>query len=815
MSIKRSLLSLVVSVVVFTGCNNGSTVTVTQLSPGAECAAGGVKIETTGKDAQIICNGASGTNGTNGTNGTSGNTGANGAQTLLSETTLPQGDTHCPGGGTLVQSGLDNGGDGGVANDGILEPGEVTASTPVCNGDTGARPGSLTPPAGAAGTDTINLNGGVASVGIAGTGGSFYASINGGTNGGHVKAFTTGHVDATFTVPTPGPAVYGPVGLTLSADLEVPMADGLPSGFDAGTVFLVNNALGIAQDDGGVSYVTGLNVTAGTTVTLSSGFSMNNALTNAGTLKFPPGSEVSISCDQYVGAAGSKLLGRGVDGSGTTSATRGASLYLSTNSALINQGSADFSGGSGTDGAPGGYLQFNAYGKLYNTGNLVVLGGEGTTGNGASGGGLDLRANYGVYNSGALDVSGGRGAGSVGGSAGYVQLQLNQSGPVFNTGAISANGGDATQADGRAGNGGTIAMYPSAGSLLTSGALTAHGGAADVGGPGGSIHLEEQNGGSSPIYGSGLLPSGNVWVSGSLDASGGAGFNGGSGYSAPGHSGGTGGTIQVTLATSNPNGAELAFFGYASISANGASGETGGAGGQLRLMQGDDWSNTFGGAIINNVALSAAGGAGTTTALTDGGVPTGGNGGRIYLQTQQNYYSNSDSFEQVINTGNLDVSGATGNGGGSAGGVYIFGLEGVSTTSTLKASGGVGTLGTSGRGGDLEIAAQNGPTTLGGTVTATGASSTKGDGGKGGYLGLQGSVVHLTTAVDLHAGDGEPVAGSGGAGGYFEAWSLAGATDVSVTAPAGINVKPGTGFYAGRTGEVLVDGLVVTSNWTH
>jgi hypothetical protein len=817
MSIKRSLLALVVSVVVFTGCNGGSAVTVTQLSPGAECAAGGVKLETSGKDPQIICNGTTGTNGSNGTNGTNGTNGASGTQTLLSETVLPVGDARCANGGTLVQTGLDNGGDGGVANDGVLEAGEVTASTPVCNGDTGARPGSVTPPTGAVGTDTIKVNGGAAAAGQAGGGGEFYAAIYGGTNGGHVKAFTTGHVDATFTVPTLPTPNYGSAPLTISTDTVAVQATS-PSGLDAGTVFTYQGRLEVALADGGATAVTGLSVAAGATLTLSDSINLDNSLTNAGTIKIPAGSEFDINCDQYVSTAGSKLLGRGDDAAGTTSATSGAYIYLSTNGDIINQGSVDFSGGKGPNGASGGAFQFSAYGKVYNTGNLVALGGEGLTGTGANGGNITVRANYGVYNSGALDASGGRGAGTVGGSGGTVELQSrNAPGPVQNSGALTSNGGDAAAAQGNAGQGGYIELYAYSAPLLTSGVLTARGGSADLGSRGGRIYVEESSGGGGPINGSNLAPSGNVWVSGAIDASGGAGFNGGSGGSAPGYQGGRGGYIEVSMdAYYNPNGAELALFGYASIAANGADGLSGGTGGSVYLEQGNGDSNTFGGAVINNVALSAAGGAGSTEVLTDGGVNYGGSGGDIYLETQRSYYTNTSSFEQLVNTGALDVSGATGGVGGNAGSIYLWGLQGASTTGAIKATGGVGTQIRSGNSGSISCAAQNGPTTFGSTVSAVGPNSAHSDAGGGGYVALQGTIVHLTVPLDLHGGDGDTlVNGTGGFGGALEAWSLAGATDLAITAPAGINVKHGTGVFPGSLGSVMVDGVSVTGNWTY
>jgi len=81
-----------------------------------------------------VCNGADGADGTDGTNGT------NGFNTIVvSDATV---DTHCAAfgdnGGVRIQMGLDDGLPTGVARNNTLEPGEVEATTYVCNGADGA-----------------------------------------------------------------------------------------------------------------------------------------------------------------------------------------------------------------------------------------------------------------------------------------------------------------------------------------------------------------------------------------------------------------------------------------------------------------------------------------------------------------------------------------------------------------------------------------------------------------------------------------------------------------------------------------------------
>lgn len=71
-------------------------------------------------------------------NGAPGSDGASGMSTLVATTTLAPGqDSSCPAGGLRVQTGVDDGANGGVAANGQLEAGEVAATSFVCNGASG------------------------------------------------------------------------------------------------------------------------------------------------------------------------------------------------------------------------------------------------------------------------------------------------------------------------------------------------------------------------------------------------------------------------------------------------------------------------------------------------------------------------------------------------------------------------------------------------------------------------------------------------------------------------------------------------------
>jgi hypothetical protein len=131
------------------GTNGQNTlVKTTTESAGANCTAGGVKIEY-GLDAnsngildigeinatltKYVCNGATGATGSQGVAGTNGTNGTNGLNALIKTTTEPSG-SNCTNGGTKIETGLDANGNG------VLDAGEVNASQTqfICNGSNGA-----------------------------------------------------------------------------------------------------------------------------------------------------------------------------------------------------------------------------------------------------------------------------------------------------------------------------------------------------------------------------------------------------------------------------------------------------------------------------------------------------------------------------------------------------------------------------------------------------------------------------------------------------------------------------------------------------
>jgi hypothetical protein len=115
-----SALVAVVSEPAGTNCASGGN----KVSTGLDTNANGVLDTSEITSSNYICNGANGSNGTNGANG------SNGLNTLMAAVAEPAG-SNCSNGGLKVTSGLDSN-----ANN-VLDAGEVTGTTYVCNGTNG------------------------------------------------------------------------------------------------------------------------------------------------------------------------------------------------------------------------------------------------------------------------------------------------------------------------------------------------------------------------------------------------------------------------------------------------------------------------------------------------------------------------------------------------------------------------------------------------------------------------------------------------------------------------------------------------------
>ena len=92
-------------------CANGGT----RIDVGVDDNADGVLDTTEIDQTQYVCNGGSSNN------------------TMLTSVTSVASNLNCDAGGRVVSYGLDNGDGGGTSANGVLEPGEIDASTTFCS----------------------------------------------------------------------------------------------------------------------------------------------------------------------------------------------------------------------------------------------------------------------------------------------------------------------------------------------------------------------------------------------------------------------------------------------------------------------------------------------------------------------------------------------------------------------------------------------------------------------------------------------------------------------------------------------------------
>ena len=126
------------------GADGLNALAVTRVeASGSNCANGGIRIDVGTDDdgnctleeieidtTQYVCNGL---NGADGQNGLDGSDGSSSQITMLTNIIPPSSSFECDAGGRGVQQGLDNGDNGGIAQNGIMEPGEVDYITTFCS----------------------------------------------------------------------------------------------------------------------------------------------------------------------------------------------------------------------------------------------------------------------------------------------------------------------------------------------------------------------------------------------------------------------------------------------------------------------------------------------------------------------------------------------------------------------------------------------------------------------------------------------------------------------------------------------------------
>ncbi len=184
----------------------------------------------------------------------------------------------------------------------------------------------------------------------------------------------------------------------------------------------------------------------------------------------------------------------------------------------------------------------------------------------------------------------------------------------------------------------------------------------------------------------------------------------------------------------------------------------------------------------------------------------GGNGGGIYLGTDNDYgVLNGDA--RAVFDGDAQLSGGDGgNSGGEGGQLYSDSFNDGLIDGTIDASGGDATsaasYGYGGEGGVLHAVSVFGGMEFAGSFLAPGGDGANGAGGDGGEGLIYGGFATCPAAIDLSGGDGDATGGEGGDGGRLTVFGTT-ATD----ATGAFTTSGGAGATAGQPGTVTVDGI--------
>lgn len=561
-----------------------------------------------------------------------------------------------------------------------------------------------------------------------------------------------GDSDTTNDLPVTGLEINGGATLVLTGQ-------GFWGGY--GTVWLSNDLV--------------INGTLAIDVNTASSIYIEANLINVGT-----GGRITTSATTDGSNAGSIYLGNGnnmtktiinrgkieAKGLGTGS---GGYLSFYADDLIVNYGTIDASGGSSATGSGGNANEIDIYltsgntGTFHNSGALLAKGGDSTDSNGGSGGTggyiyIDVNDLVASTNTSTIDASGGKSDFGSGGSGGELDVfvrygDFHSSGTVRMNGGKGATSGGDTEAWAQYWNDGYSAYISAAsngpsgsgkGTILISGIWEANGGDGNdgSGGHGGYIYLETNSLGAVTINasvsirggdGAGVNSSGggtyglDIYTSygssdtespGKMSIAGSYDLRGGSGA----ESGGYGGYLSIYNMRYNASGitSDVELVGFAAIDLSGGNGANGGSA-SSNAFQLHTYSpgGIPSGSITNEANITARGGKATGT----GG--TGGAGGYVEMVTGEP----SDSTTIITNSGDIDISGGTGdNGGGGYGGGFGDALRlqayHVSNSGDLTVKGGTGTT-TGGNGGNITLMSTdyaNTATTNSGTLSVAGGS---------------------------------------------------------------------------------------------
>jgi hypothetical protein len=805
-----SMMSFAVLLAVATGgCGSDGPktqlVAVAPIEAGATCQRGGITV-TSGTDenrdgvldaeevgsTQTVCNGPQAD-----------------PASVVNTTILAEGSDECPLGGSLVSSGLDNGDGGGTAGNGTLEAGEVDATVAICSGEP-VGDYDLTPPAGAAGTSAITLNGGSAT-----SGGSGAAAGNltlGDPSAGFPSSyaiFTTGAVDTTHTVPVVTPD-FGADPFVVAGSMNVVSAPA-PAACANNVVYLdgsvTPNKLVRCHTAAANFYtaITGVNVPVGTTLTfdVTPDLELSDDLVVAGTLtSLPSGGNVrpgvTIAARNVSIAATGVIALQAVPGSASG---QGGALTLTAAGTLVNLGAINTQGAVHMAVVSAGRNVTLTADILHNGGPINAAGATLTSTNGSAGGVVSLTATNALHNVGAISTIGGGGNG--GGAGGAITLALNGAhrvGParrLVSTGALSTNGGLCDNAAATAGAGGAVTISATNARIRHSAAITTTGGSSDLaattctGGAGGQVQFVA----SSPDAG---------WDDVSMiDVGGNITLTGGSGGTAGGVSG------NLVVSARRARGGLARMLGYSTLSLVGGAGAgiAGSGGGAGTVVHSTTTAAIFGffptfipEQIHIHPLVNAVGGAASSFG-------TAGSGGSIlisYTFAGANTVTGASDEPGLLLAGGANLSSGGGLGAGAAGTFTYTSFGDVVLSGPITASGGSGFGSTVG--GTLSVVT-TGDIVASGALNVDGGDASLVAGSQGGSVTLVGAHVTLSGAVSARGGDA--ASARPGDGGSVEVQSVDAPSSVTgvIDVTAGTATNPDGLNSAALPGTVVIDGV--------
>jgi len=770
-----------------------SITALTSLAPGADCADGGIRIDT-GEDldgdgllsadeildSEFVCNGADGSDGVAGGDGEDGIDGEDGT-------------------------------DGEDGEDGVF-----------------FRPGDIEPPLVPEGVYTVGAIGGEGATGSGGHGGDFILELDYGSYGGHVKVFATGQADASFMFPLAVPVWLGLTPLDVITDMTMPV---LPAGDHTdlvdGDAHMHTGQVGLfAWISATDAPITGVHVAPEATLTLPPNFAvavsfiLENDLHNEGTIVTGLLSDgisratLDVGMDNFYGAAGSLIdLSGAADSAGQGG--QAGNLHFDCDDdqwsttedlgSFYNEGAIALRGGAGEIGGSGGNFILDAELRVLNTGALDTSGGIGTVGVGGDAGDIDIDTQYGHnWNAGPVLAMGGDGA-TFGGDGGGFSLYIGYPGDVRNDADVILRGGDVAEScllGCGGGDGGDLYYRLYGGGIWHDGLVDASGGfgAGGSGGAGGDIDMDADY--DNGWWGN-AQPLDDIVISGSLLMDGGAGATGGNA-----------GDLLIQLdADEIPANQEIVLYGYTDIDMSGGSGTSGGDGGSFECTNEYADADVFdygpSGGCINYANVSSTGGASSGSA--------GGHGGSFVLETSYDYGYTTE-WAISLNAGDLSLTGGSGlTTGGRGGEVTIWGYNHAENRGLVNTDGGPAT-GPGGNGGHAAdssgvwIISDLGPAINTGEVSVRGgaAEATFGSGGDGGIFELVGWSATNSGAIVTCGGDSNMTDGTGG---DADVVNIYGVIDGASNTATLIDVAGGAGATPGASAEVWIDGLNTTGQW--